>query len=195
MKHTPAFQKSSETNRHQTHKHLRQHLCYGIVFREGRCTFRDRGDIYLYPASRETTRTKKTPKDHIKMLGQNISSSLQKKMKHTHLFHHVEQLDRLHVLLAVKMIWQQISLSNWINHQSTAPPTNKRRPRRTLAKHRWLLSGRPLMTGLGIHTNIPVYYPKFTPGLWTDYIIAHLTADEIFPVNQRTITDAHSLAA
>ena len=57
-KHTTAFHKSSEANRHQALKLLRQYRCYGnrsvVGNRGGRWTLWNRGDIGLSPASRET---------------------------------------------------------------------------------------------------------------------------------------------
>ena len=71
-KHTTAFHKSSEANRHLALKHLRQYWCYGnrsVVGNRGRrWTFWNRGDICLTPASRETTQTNKPPK-HYKDVG------------------------------------------------------------------------------------------------------------------------------
>ena len=88
-KHTTAFQKSSETNRHHTLKHLRQYSCYGnrsvVANRGGQWTIWDRSDISLSPASRETTQTNKPQKHYTKTSAsavhqhqQNISSSLKK---------------------------------------------------------------------------------------------------------------------
>ena len=54
------------------------------------------------------------------------------------------QMNRLPVLLAVNMIWQQISITNRLTHQSTTP-TNKRWQWRTRAEHRKVKSGPPLM--------------------------------------------------
>ena len=70
-KDTTAFHKSSKTNRHQVLKHLRQYWCYGnwsvICNRRGWWTFRNWGDISLFPASQETTQTNKPPKHYTKM--------------------------------------------------------------------------------------------------------------------------------
>ena len=86
-KHTTVFHKSSEANRHSVLKHLRQYRCYGnrsvVGNRGGQWTLWNRGDIGLSPASRETTQANKPPKHHTKIGGQNISSSLKKKRKHT----------------------------------------------------------------------------------------------------------------
>ena len=69
-KDTTAFHKLSKTNRHQVLKHLRQYWCYGnwlvIINRRGRWTFRNRGDIGLSPASRETSQTNKPLKHYTK---------------------------------------------------------------------------------------------------------------------------------
>ena len=71
-KHTTVFHKSTETNRHQTLRHLWQYWCYGnwsvIGNRGGRWTFWNWGDIGLSPASRETTQTKK-PSKHLTEVG------------------------------------------------------------------------------------------------------------------------------
>ena len=81
-KHTTAFHKSSETNRHQALKHLRQHWCYGnrsvIGNRGGWWTIRNTGDISLPPISCETSQTNKSPKHYTQTGGRNISSSLNK---------------------------------------------------------------------------------------------------------------------
>ena len=86
-RHTTVLYKSSETNHHQTLKHLWQYWCYGnwsvIGSRGGRWTFWNWGDICLSPASRETTQTKKPSKHHTETWNQNISRSLQKERKHT----------------------------------------------------------------------------------------------------------------
>ena len=79
-KHTTVFQISSNRNRHQTLKHLRQYCCCGnrsvIGNRGGRWAFRNRGDIDLSPARRETTQANKSPKHFTKMGGgANISSA------------------------------------------------------------------------------------------------------------------------
>ena len=68
LKITTAFHKSSKTNWHQTHKHLRQYWYYGnrsvIGNRGRRWTFRNLGDINLSPESRETTQMNKPPKHY-----------------------------------------------------------------------------------------------------------------------------------
>ena len=69
-KHTTAFHKSTEANRHQTLNHLRQYICSGnrsvIGNRGGRGTLWNNGDIGLSPASWETTQTNKPPKHYAK---------------------------------------------------------------------------------------------------------------------------------
>ena len=86
-KHTTEFHKSSEANRHQALKHLRQYRCYEnlsvIGNRGGRWTLWNWGDIGLSPASRETAQTNNPLKHYTKTGSQNISSSLKKKRKHT----------------------------------------------------------------------------------------------------------------
>ena len=85
-KHTTAFHKSSEANRHQALKHLRQYRCYGnlsvVGNRGGRWTLWNRLDIGLSPASRETTQANKPPKHYTKTGGgcKNISN-FPKKMR------------------------------------------------------------------------------------------------------------------
>ena len=68
--------------------------------------------------------------------------------------------DWLSELLAVKMIRQQISLTNRLAQQSTTP-ANERRQWRIRAKP-------PIMRELDIHRNIPVSVTKLTLGLQLD---------------------------
>ena len=95
------------------------------------------------------------------------------------------QINSLSGLLAVKMIRQQISLTNRLTHQSTTL-INKQRQWRTRAEHRRLKSGPQHMRGTNIHKNIPVPVTKLTLGLVP--VRSHVTADKLFPVNPRTIT-------
>ena len=44
------------------------------------------------------------------------------------------------------------------------------------------------MRRLGIHKNIPVYATNLTAGLGLGSISSHMTADKLFPINQRAIT-------
>ena len=97
------------------------------------------------------------------------------------------QINSLFGLLAVKIIRQQISLTNKLTHQSTTS-INKLRKWRTRAEHRRLKSGPPLIRGLDIHKNSPVSVTKLTLGLWVGFISSHLTANKLFPVNPRAIT-------
>ena len=90
-------------------------------------------------------------------------------------------------LLSVKIIRQQISLTNRLTHQSTNF-TNKRRKLRTRAVHRRLKSGPPLIRGLYIRKNSPVSVTKLTLSLRVGLINSHLTADKLIPVNPRAIT-------
>ena len=82
-KHTTTFHKSSETNRHQTLKHLRQHRCYGnrsvVGNRGGRWTLWNRSDIGMSPASRETTSTNKPPKHFTKTGARTSAVHLRKR--------------------------------------------------------------------------------------------------------------------
>ena len=96
-------------------------------------------------------------------------------------------------MLAVKMIWQQISLHNRLTHQSTTL-TNKRRQWRTRAEHLRLNSVPPLMRILDIQKNIPVSITKLTLGLWVGFISSHLTADKLFLVNPRAITGSPKIS-
>ena len=113
------------------------------------------GDIGLPPASRETTQTDKPPKHFTKTWGQDISSLIKKKRKHTQWVSATimvqvyqetpvlarpegkggktrrpisseREINRLPLLLAVKMIRQQISLTKRLTRLSTTL-TNKRR--------------------------------------------------------------------
>ena len=77
------------------------------------------------------------------------------------------QINSLPGLLAVKIMRQQISLTNRPAHQSTTL-TNKRRQCRTCAKHRRLKSGPPHMSGP------PQCSLKSGP--------PHLTANKLVPV-------------
>ena len=97
------------------------------------------------------------------------------------------QINSLPGLLAVKMIRQQISLTNRLTHQSTTL-TNERRQWRTRADHGRLKSGPSLTRGLNVHKNIPVSITKLTLGLRVGIISSHLIADKLFPVNPRAIT-------
>ena len=103
-------------------------------------------DIGLSPASMETTQTKKPMMHYTEMLGQNISRSLLKYRKHTQWVSasisvlvsldlkakvirlgdgwQVNSSFRLHLLLAVKMIRQQISLTNRYPNQQAEAMTN-----------------------------------------------------------------------
>ena len=85
-KHSTEFHKSFRTNRHQTLKHLGQYCCYrnrSVIGNRGdRWTFRNWGDIGLYSASMETTKTNKPPKHYTKTGGHNISSSHKKMRKY-----------------------------------------------------------------------------------------------------------------
>ena len=78
-KHTTALNKSSNTNRHQTliHLRVRQYWCDGnlsvIGNRGGQSTFRNCGNIGLFPASGKTTWTNK-PQKHYRC--HNISNYL-----------------------------------------------------------------------------------------------------------------------
>ena len=85
-KHTTAFHKSSNTNRHQTLKHLRQYWCYGnwsvIGNRRGRWTFRNYYGVtlaYLQQAGKLPRRRSRRNTT----LRRGVSSSLKKKRKHT----------------------------------------------------------------------------------------------------------------
>ena len=69
--------------------------------------------------------------------------------------------------------------TNRLAHESTMH-TNKRRQWRTRADHIRLIRG------LGVHENIPVSDTKLALGL-RGFIISHLTADKLFPVNPRSI--------
>ena len=68
LKHTTSFHKSSETNRHQKHKQLRQYWRYRngseIGSRGGRWNFRNMGDIGLSSTSGKTTQTNKAQKHY-----------------------------------------------------------------------------------------------------------------------------------
>ena len=99
----------------------------------------------------------------------------------------VRQINRLPGLLAVKMIWEQSSLTNRLASQSTTS-TNKQYQWQTQAEHSRLKSGPPLMRRLRIHKIIHFCNTKLTLGLRVGFIISHLTADKLFPINPRVIT-------
>ena len=94
------------------------------------------------------------------------------------------QINSLPGLLAIKMIRQQISLTNGLTHQST----KKRRQWWNRAEHRSLKNGTPLMRGLFISKNIPVSVPKPPLSLRVGFISSHLTAVKLFPVITRAIS-------
>ena len=72
------------------------------------------------------------------------------------------QINSLRGLLAVKMIRQQISLTNRLTHSHTR--------------------------GLDIHNNSPVSVTKLTLALRVGFISSHLTENKLFQVNPRAIT-------
>ena len=49
------------------------------------------------------------------------------------------------------------------------------------------------MRGLGVHKNILVSDTKRSLGLRVSFIGSHLTADKLFPVNPRAITDSSKM--
>ena len=98
-----------------------------------------------------------------------------------------EWINSLPGLLAVKMIRQQINLTNRLTHQSTTF-SNGWRQWRTRAKHRRLQSGPPLIRGMNIQTNISISVTKLMPGHRLCFINTHLTVDKLLPVNPRAIT-------
>ena len=129
----------------------------GYDIRGGWWTFRNWNEIGLSTASRDTTQTNKKPKHYVKNLGsEHISSTLRKKRKQTkwslpplwsksyktrltslNLKANVIWLPRL---LAVKMIRQQVSITNRLDLTSVHHPTNKRRKKlRTPAEHSRLI--------------------------------------------------------
>ena len=100
-----------------------------------------------------------------------------------------QQINSLHGLLVVKMIRQQISITNRLTHQSTTL-TKKRRQLRNCAEHRSRKNGPPppLMKGLDIQKNSPVTLTKLTLGFRVDFISSHLTVDKLFLFCPREIT-------
>ena len=80
-------------------------------------------------------------------------------------------------MLAVKMIRQQISLSNRHTNQSTIL-TNRQRQWRIRAKHYRLKSEPPLLKGLDIHKNSPVFVTNWHLASWVGFISSHLTANK-----------------
>ena len=97
------------------------------------------------------------------------------------------QINKLPGLQAGKMIWEQISFTRRLAHQSTTS-TNKRFQWLTQAEHSRRKSRPALMRRLGIHKNIPVSDTKLALVLWEGFISSHLSAGKLFPVNQRAIT-------
>ena len=85
--HTIAFNRTSKRNRQKALKNLWQYWCYRnrlvVCNRGGLWSIWNRGDIDLSSASRESTQTNNLQKHYTKTGGQNISSSLKKKRKHT----------------------------------------------------------------------------------------------------------------
>ena len=86
-KHITAFLKSTKTKRHQALKHLGQCWCCGnrsvIGNRRWRLIFRNRGDIGLPPASRETT--KRTNRIKTALRRGTITSAVLDEKKETYL--------------------------------------------------------------------------------------------------------------
>ena len=87
-KHTTGFHKLSEANQQQALKHLKQYRCYinrsVVANRGGQWTLWKRGGICLSPASLEISQTNKSQKNTtLRRRGENISSSLKKRRKHT----------------------------------------------------------------------------------------------------------------
>ena len=79
-KHTLAFQKSSETNRYQTLKNLRQYILMlwksvGNWQQRRRVDLSKLGDIGLFIASRESTRTNEPPKHYTQKGAKAIKGS------------------------------------------------------------------------------------------------------------------------
>ena len=85
------------------------------------------------------------------------------------------------------MIWQPISLSNRLPHQSPTR-TDQGRQWRTWAEDSGLKSGPPLMNGLDVHENIDVSDTKLMLGLRVCSISPDLTANKLFPINPRAVT-------
>ena len=98
-----------------------------------------------------------------------------------------QEINRLPGLLAAKMIWQQISLSNRFTHQSPTR-TDRGRQWRTWAEHSGLKSGPPLMMGLDVHENIDVSDTKLMLGLQVCFISSDSTVNKLFPINPRAVT-------
>ena len=104
-----------------------------------------------------------------------------------------QQINRLPGLLAVKMIWQQISLSNRLTRQSPTR-SDQGRQRRTRDEHSGLKSLPPLMRGLDVHENIDVSDTKLMLGLRVCFISSDLTVNKLFPIiiiinnNKRAVT-------
>ena len=93
-----------------------------------------------------------------------------------------QQIDRLPGLLAVKMICQQISLSNRLTHQSPTR-TDQGRQWRTRAEHNRLKNGPPVMSWLDVHENIDVSDTKLMLSLQVRFISSDFTANKLFPIN------------
>ena len=89
-----------------------------------------------------------------------------------------QQINRLPGLLAVKMIWQQISLANRLTHQSPTR-TDLGRQWRTRAEHSRRKSGPPLTSGLDVHENIDVSDTKLMLGLWVCFISSPAWLDSV----------------
>ena len=95
------------------------------------------------------------------------------------------QINRLFPgLIAINMIWEPISLTNRLAHQSTTSPTSggsvELKPKTADLRVDHHLC---LMRRLGIHKNIPVSDTRLTLGRRIYFISSHLTADKLFPVN------------
>ena len=100
---------------------------------------------------------------------------------------------RLSRLLAIKMIWEQISFANRLAHQSSTS-TNKQWQWQTQAEHSSLTADLRVDHHLWgdwafLRTSLfDVSGTKLTLGLQVGFICSRLTVDKLFPVNPRVTT-------
>ena len=92
-------------------------------------------------------------------------------------------INRLHGLLAVKVIRQQISRTNRLH--ISPPPQPPSGDDEDLKSNKVLRVNLSLMREQSIHANIPVSGIKLTLGLRVGFISSHLTADKPFLVNPK----------
>ena len=77
-------------------------------------------------------------------------------------------------------------LSKWSDSRSALPNDSHTSPPPSLTSGG--KSGPPLMMGLNVHKNTPVFTTNLTLSLRVVFISCHLITDKLFPINPRAIT-------